>query len=180
LELVLRDLELTWMIQNEVLMITTPEEAELQLITCVYAVADLVEVRDQNGQTWEDYDSLVHMIVTTIEPDSWDHFDEPRDPSRPRRDIMFRDGKLVVRNTRDVQRKVDRLLNQLRSGRQTGTIDWDAKRGGTKFYDISDLTAEVRDFRISTSAIRLGDGDDDEDLFPAGDDDEDEDAPTIH
>ncbi len=42
LRLILRDLELTYMIQNEVLLITTPEEAETQLSTRVYPVADLV------------------------------------------------------------------------------------------------------------------------------------------
>ncbi|NLZ00078.1 MAG: hypothetical protein GXY25_06025, partial [Pirellulaceae bacterium] len=42
LRLVLRDLDLTYVIRDEVLMITTPEEAELELSTKVYPVADLV------------------------------------------------------------------------------------------------------------------------------------------
>jgi Mg-chelatase subunit ChlD/uncharacterized membrane protein YgcG len=42
LRLMLRELELTYMIQDEVLLITTPEEAETQLVTKVYPVADLV------------------------------------------------------------------------------------------------------------------------------------------
>ncbi len=40
--LVLRDLDLTYVIRDEVLMITTPEEAELELSTKVHPVADLV------------------------------------------------------------------------------------------------------------------------------------------
>jgi hypothetical protein len=42
LRLMLKQLQLTYIIQDEVLMITTPEEAESQLIVKVYPVADLV------------------------------------------------------------------------------------------------------------------------------------------
>ncbi|NQU20353.1 MAG: VWA domain-containing protein, partial [Candidatus Nealsonbacteria bacterium] len=42
LRLTLRELDLTYMIRDEVLLITTPEEAESQLTTKVYPVADLV------------------------------------------------------------------------------------------------------------------------------------------
>ncbi len=42
LRLMLKQLQLTYIIQDEVLMITTPEEAETQLIVKVYPVADLV------------------------------------------------------------------------------------------------------------------------------------------
>jgi hypothetical protein len=42
LKLMLRELELTYVIQDEVLLITTPEEAETHLSTKVYPVADLV------------------------------------------------------------------------------------------------------------------------------------------
>src|SRR4029078_11048296 len=42
LRLILKDLELTYVIRDEVLQITTPEDAESQLITKVYPVGDLV------------------------------------------------------------------------------------------------------------------------------------------
>jgi hypothetical protein len=42
LRLILKDLDLTYMVRDEVLLITTPEEAETQLVTKVYPVADLV------------------------------------------------------------------------------------------------------------------------------------------
>jgi len=42
LKLTLRDLDLTYVIEDEVLLITTPEEAETRLTTKVYPVADLV------------------------------------------------------------------------------------------------------------------------------------------
>ena len=42
LRLMLKDLELTYVIRDEVLLITTPEEAEAELVTKVYPVGDLV------------------------------------------------------------------------------------------------------------------------------------------
>ena len=42
LRLMLRELQLTYIIQDEVLLITTPEEADARLVTKVYPVADLV------------------------------------------------------------------------------------------------------------------------------------------
>lgn len=49
LRLMLRELDLTYMIENEVLLITTPEEAETRLSTKVYPVADLVLPIRQSG-----------------------------------------------------------------------------------------------------------------------------------
>ena len=50
LKLLLHDLQLTYIIQNEVLYITTPEEAEGRLSTKVYPVADLVvPIRSMGG-----------------------------------------------------------------------------------------------------------------------------------
>src|SRR5207247_8986495 len=42
LRLILKDYELTYVVRNEVLQITTPEDAESELITKVYPVGDLV------------------------------------------------------------------------------------------------------------------------------------------
>jgi hypothetical protein len=42
LRLMLKELDLTYVVRDEVLLITTPEEAQSQLITKVYPVADLV------------------------------------------------------------------------------------------------------------------------------------------
>jgi hypothetical protein len=42
LRLLLKDLDLTYVVRDEVLQITTPDDAESQLITKVYPVGDLV------------------------------------------------------------------------------------------------------------------------------------------
>jgi len=72
LNLLLRPLQLTWTIQDEVLLITTPEEAENQLTTKVLDVADLVECRDSKGKLWDDYHSLIELIKSTVKPTTWD------------------------------------------------------------------------------------------------------------
>ncbi len=77
LNLMLKDLNLTWTIDNEVLLITTPEEAENRLTTKVLDVADLVVCRDSKGKLWNDYDSLIDMIKSTVSPTTWDDVGGP-------------------------------------------------------------------------------------------------------
>jgi hypothetical protein len=72
LNLMLRPLNLTWTIRDEVLLITSPEEAENLLVTKVYDVADLVVCRDSKGELWDDYDSLIDVITSTAMPTTWD------------------------------------------------------------------------------------------------------------
>jgi hypothetical protein len=72
LNLMLRDPDLTWTIRDEVLFITTPEEAESEMITKVYDVADLVVCLDSKGVPWDDYDSLIEIFTSTVMPTTWD------------------------------------------------------------------------------------------------------------
>ena len=77
LNLLLRYHSLTSTIQDEVLLITTPEEAECRLKTKVLDVADLVVCQDHEGQLWDDYDTLIEMITRTVFPSSWDEVGGP-------------------------------------------------------------------------------------------------------
>jgi len=77
LNLMLRELNLTWTIQDEVLAITTPEEEENHLLTRLYDVADLVVCRDDHDQLWDDYDALIDIITATIKPTTWDEVGGP-------------------------------------------------------------------------------------------------------
>lgn len=72
IRLILHDLGLTYIIHEEVLLITTPENADARLLTEVYDVTDLVSVRDENGKFWHDHDSLIRTIIATIQPRYWD------------------------------------------------------------------------------------------------------------
>ncbi len=68
----LRPLDLAWTVHDEVLLITTTEAEENMLCTKVYDVSDLVVCRDQHDRLWDDYDTLVEAITSTISPITWD------------------------------------------------------------------------------------------------------------
>lgn len=72
LNLLLDDLDLTWVISNEVLLITTRDEAGSMLENVVYEVHDLVAARDEKGVPVNDFDQLIAVITSTIAPTTWD------------------------------------------------------------------------------------------------------------
>jgi hypothetical protein len=72
LTLILRQLDLTWTVRNDVLLITTPEAAEGMLETRVYEVADLATARDEQLRPYNDFDQLIHVITSTVKPTTWD------------------------------------------------------------------------------------------------------------
>jgi hypothetical protein len=110
LNLILRDLGLDWTIANEVLLITSPEVAESTMVTRVYDVGDLILARDNKGQLWRDFDSMIHMLTSTIDPHDWEEFGGPGSIA----DFEFRGAAgLVIRHTPKVHQKVARLLNDL-------------------------------------------------------------------
>ena len=113
LDLVLRDLDLTWTINSEVLLVTTPDEAEFRLTTKTYDVGDLVVCQDEDGRPWDDYDSLIDTIRSTVAPDMWE---ETTGGPGTIEGCTFASAKvLVVRQTCQVQLEVARLLNTIRT-----------------------------------------------------------------
>jgi hypothetical protein len=70
LSLMLRDLNLTYEVRDEVLLITTPAAAAKRLTTKVYPVADLVASDDEQKQA-QQREVLIHVITSTVAPDSW-------------------------------------------------------------------------------------------------------------
>ena len=67
LNLMLRDLDLTYLVADEVLLITTPEEAEVRLTTKFYRVGDLVGSGNPEEQRRR-LQQLVDAILGTREP----------------------------------------------------------------------------------------------------------------
>jgi hypothetical protein len=111
LKLMLRELDLTWIIDNEVLLITTPEEANSRLTTEMYDVGDLVTCRDENNELWEDYHTLIDVITPTVQPTTWDCVGGPGSICG----ATFSSAKLlVVSQTQEVHEEIVALLGKLR------------------------------------------------------------------
>jgi hypothetical protein len=66
---ILGDLELTYIVHKEVLLITCPTNR--YLTTKVYPVKDVVLVRDSKGKSRTDYEPLIDLITTSIATKSW-------------------------------------------------------------------------------------------------------------
>lgn len=110
LRIVLDQFDLTYMVHEGVLMITTPEEAEGNLITSIYDVVDLISVGDNIRPDRFDYDSLIELITSTVSPDCWDEVGGPGSISG------FR-GTLVVSQTDEVQGRIKQLLAAARKAK---------------------------------------------------------------
>jgi len=108
---VLEQLELTWTIRHETLVITTPEEAEAHLDTRVYPVRDLVLIEFERTVD-ADFDTLIDTITSTLHADSWDQVGGPG-AIEPEPASM----SLVISQTWSVHRELDQLLTTIRAAR---------------------------------------------------------------
>lgn len=112
----LHPLELTWVIQDDAIWVTTRDEAAAHLTARVYDVVDLYE---------PDYgiDPLIDLITATVSPDSWDEAGGPG-----ALDLMNSRGirALVVSQTMLVHDEVLALLTGLRHNRHKGLDTLDA------------------------------------------------------
>jgi hypothetical protein len=108
LRLTLRTLQLTWIVQDEVLMITTKEAAEKDLDTCVYNVHGLVDDSDPKSVK-----ALIDVICGCVQTDSWAVNGGGTAEVRP-----LPSGLLVVSHTPAAQEEVSALLNKIRKMRE--------------------------------------------------------------
>jgi hypothetical protein len=105
LRLMLKPLQLTYIIQDEVLIITTPEEAESQLVVCVYDVRDLIDgSKDKAG-----LESLINMIASCVATDSWATNGGGESEIHP-----IKPGLLVISQTQAVHEEVRSVLATIR------------------------------------------------------------------
>ncbi len=112
LRLILGKYDLTYVIRDEVLMITTPEEAEMQLKTKLYPVTDLVRYKDPSGELWTDYDSLIATITSTIQPESWEDVGGPGSISP----MSYQDTEVIaLRQTDEVHDEITSLFARMRA-----------------------------------------------------------------
>jgi hypothetical protein len=102
--------ELTYIIKNEVLLITTPDTEDEDHVTRVYDVADLVVCRDEHDALWEDYDALIDVITSVTKPTSWDE----APPGSIRGQTLGTAKVLVVTHKREIQQQIADLLAKIR------------------------------------------------------------------
>jgi hypothetical protein len=115
LRLIFRDIGLTYCLDNGVIIVTTPDEAESRLETQVYRIDDLVysppiEKKRESTDIFSkkpNYDSLIVLITSTIRSTSWDEVGGPCSISPYR-------GTLVISQTADVHQEIQKLLKDLR------------------------------------------------------------------
>ncbi len=112
LKLTLRTLRLTWVIQDEVLMITTKESAEKDLDTCVYNVQGLVDDSDPKSVK-----ALVDAIYGCVATDTWAINGGGQAEVRP-----LPSGLLVVSQTPALQEQVNALLMKIRKMREQAPV----------------------------------------------------------
>jgi hypothetical protein len=121
LDLIFRGTEdLTYIVDNEVLLITTEDEANMRLEVRVYRVDDLLVPDPGIGILAgdADYDSLVDLIVANVERQSWSENGTGQGEIRP-----FAPGMLVVSQTRRVHEQIDSLLAEIRSTKEAVLAD---------------------------------------------------------
>lgn len=102
LQLLLAPLELAWVIQDEVVQITTQDQADCLLLTRTYPVADL----------GPDFDNLVDAITATVAPQSWSAGGGPASIV-----VVPASQCIVVSQTRPAHDAILMLLRSLRSAR---------------------------------------------------------------
>jgi len=115
-------LDLTFIVRDECVQITTPEEIEAQLVTRFYPVQDLVlPVEDPQSQVnterdpevdrllKADFDTLIDLITVVLSPDSWDDVGGPGTVE----DLALA-STIVVSHSEQVQSRVKHLIGALR------------------------------------------------------------------
>ncbi|QDU54210.1 DUF4974 domain-containing protein [Aeoliella mucimassa] len=112
LRLMLKPGELTYVVDNEVLLITSEEQAATMMTVAVYPVGDILS-DPNNPRMPQDFDSLIGNILSTVASDTWVENGGPLAEMRP-----LQPGLLVISQTQAVHEQVQQLLAALRLAKQ--------------------------------------------------------------
>ncbi len=155
LRLMLKQLQLTYMIQNEVLLITTPEEVESHLLTCVYDVRPIIGNQGDKGM-----DTLIDTIVSCIATASWAENGGGEAEIRP-----LTGGLLVVSQSRLVHDDIRSLLALIREAKLDGppgdegehaNVSEQASHVVTRSYQIQLPSVQDEDTRAQIKTLITG------------------------
>lgn len=131
LDLMLSEHDLTWIVQHEMLTLTTTDKALSVLDTRIY---DFPE-RDEFGELiYTDFESIIELITSNVAPPHWDAVGG----SGNIKEFQTADTNvLVISQTREVHEQIESLLAQLRAARRP------VERG--KSADKEKQTSETQD-----------------------------------
>lgn len=113
LKIMLENIGLTWVIEDEVLKITSKTVAARKQLTRVYPVGDLADPVEQ--ESWKELIATLQSGVTDAE---WEDVDGTGGSVTSVRAA----GALVIRQTRATHEKIGELLHSLREARQLGAV----------------------------------------------------------
>jgi hypothetical protein len=153
LDLLVESLEdITYIIDHEVLVITTEDEAQTRLEVRVYRVDDLV-VSDPSEviiATPADYERLIDIVVSSVDVESWTRNGRGEGEIR-----SFAPGMLVVSQTRRAHEQVGKLLATLRSIKADVQADASEAAGSGEFVTRGiPISPEVAKSSFSQNMIR--------------------------
>jgi len=147
LYLLLDPLDLTFFVRREVLFVTTNTAAEEMLEMRTYPVTDLITPPADESLSVQhsklDFDSLIEVITTSVEPTSWDQVGGPGSIAE-----YELGGALTISQTRAIHRQIEALFKSLREMRARLV-----KREAVAGIAAAKLSLKV--FQIRTPEIRL-------------------------
>ena len=111
LKILLTEHNLAILIEDKVLKVTSKQRAEGRQIGVAYRVAEFV---DQSSDGQADFDELISLITTAVEPDSWDEVGGNGSAA-----ANLPTSTLVIRQTQDVHEQIQQLLSALRNWAKT-------------------------------------------------------------
>jgi hypothetical protein len=144
--------DITYIIDHEVLVITTEDEAQTRLEVRVYRVDDLIvsDPREVLIATDADYERLIDIVVSSVDVESWMRNGRGEGEIR-----SFAPGMLVVSQTRRAHEQVRKLLATLRSIKADVQADASGATGPGEFVTRGiPISPEVAKSSFSQNMIR--------------------------
>ncbi len=112
----LAELDLTYILRDEALVITSREEAENLLTTRLYSAADLIDIVDATDyeQIKVELEELADVLMTIVGPESWSDLGGPGVLK-----VYASRGVLVCSNTSEVHEQIEQLLGDMARARRS-------------------------------------------------------------
>ena len=112
LDLILSQRDLTWIVHDECLLVTTPDKASNHLVAKIYPVQDFARALNGPDPYAAHCGALIEMITSTIAPTTWDEVGGPGSIT-----FFAPSGSLIISQTREVHEEIETLLPALRVAR---------------------------------------------------------------